>query len=348
MSFRLALISGLLCLLTGSFADVPVFFDNRVFGTARLVTISVPFGVNQGPLPLRNGIPEFHSEWIAQLFRVINTNGSLIRVPIGDAANFRAPTTGLPGTWSGGTRIIPGVAPGEVVQLQIRVWDKRYASFDVPRSCGYPTGESPIFDYVYAPSAPEQPSDKEMKNFEGFVVTQPLSPCYLVNPSPPPLHLIPCNENEEATVVPPSNFTYGSWFMWVVEGSLANRQTGSALGELANKGENMVYRPDPFTYGVEDVWGTFCCGNSAVYARFEIAPSHRRPYLDVVAESSNTAHSLVLRGLAPKRYRVDQSDDLVAWTPVGEFTANYSEVPVHDLALADAKSRFYRAVELLP
>jgi hypothetical protein len=57
---------------------------------------------------------------------------------------------------------------------------------------------------------------------------------------------------------------------------------------------------------------------------------------------------LVLRGLAPKRYRVEQSSDLGTWTPLGEFTANYSEVPVQDLALADATARFYRAVELLP
>jgi hypothetical protein len=39
MSFRLALLSGLLCLLARSFADVPVYFDNRAFGTAGLVTL---------------------------------------------------------------------------------------------------------------------------------------------------------------------------------------------------------------------------------------------------------------------------------------------------------------------
>jgi hypothetical protein len=295
-------------------------------------------------------MPEAHSAWIAQLFRVINTNGSLIRVPIGDAANFRAPGTVQPGTWLGGTRIIPGVAPGEVVRLQVRVWEKSYASFEVPRSCGYPTGESPIFDYVYSPSIPEQPSDKEMKNFQGFVVTQPLSPCYLGNPSPPPPHLIPCNENEERAIAPPSDFTYGQaiWIMGVIEGSQTNRLVGSALGQVAIKGETMVYRPNPFAYGVEDVWGGFCCGRSLVYARFEIAPSPRRPYLDVATKGSNTAHLLVLRGLAPKRYRVEQSSDLGTWTPLGEFTANYSEVPVQDLALADATARFYQAVELLP
>jgi hypothetical protein len=70
--------------------------------------------------------------------------------------------------------------------------------------------------------------------------------------------------------------------------------------------------------------------------------------LDVATKGSNTAHLLVLRGLAPKRYRVEQSSDLGTWTPLGEFTANYSEVPVQDLALADATARFYQAVELLP
>jgi hypothetical protein len=39
MSFRLALLSGLLCLLARSFADVPVYSDNRAFGTAGLVTL---------------------------------------------------------------------------------------------------------------------------------------------------------------------------------------------------------------------------------------------------------------------------------------------------------------------
>jgi hypothetical protein len=63
MSFRLALLSGLLCLLTRVLADVPVYFDNRAFGTAGLVTLQYPFGIDKGGL--RNEIPESDSAWIA-------------------------------------------------------------------------------------------------------------------------------------------------------------------------------------------------------------------------------------------------------------------------------------------
>jgi hypothetical protein len=275
----------------------------------------------------------------------------VVRIPIGIPANFRALTTSMPGTWSGGTRTIPGVSPGEVVQLQVRVWDKNhYVSFEAARSCGYLAGESRIFDYTYSPSTPEQPTDKEMKNFLGFVVTQPLSPCYWGNPPPPPPHLIPVTENEDTAIVPPGDFTYGTtiWIMRVIEGSQTNRLSGSALGQVAIKGDDWVYRPNPFSYGIEEIGSGFCCKNDIVYATFEISPSPRRPYLDIVIPDADGPHSILLRGLSPKRCRIEQSGDLGAWTPVGECTANTSEVPVRELTDDGPEDWFFRAAAVLP
>ena len=79
---------------------------------------------------------------------------------------------------------------------------------------------------------------------------------------------------------------------------------------------------------------------------YTVLPSPKRPYLALNPADATKPGQLVLRGLAPKRYRVEKSADLAAWQPVGEFVANYSEVPVQELAPAKAEPQFFRAVDL--
>lgn len=113
-------------------------------------------------------------------------------------------------------------------------------------------------------------------------------------------------------------------------------------------GSSLVYNTESNYYGVESFRTYFCCDSTIEFVRITVIPSSRRPYLDVVVSNASNPRSLVLRGLSPKRYRVEQSTDLGAWTPVGEFTANTSEVPVRELNDDGPEARFFRAVEVLP
>src|SRR6185503_9650130 len=89
-------------------------------------------------------------------------------------AYFRAPTTSSPGTWSGGGRTLAtgfgGV--GTTILLQVIAWDAgsaRTTTFDQARAQGGLWGQSQVFSYVQALSAPPNPTeDTKMMNFAGF------------------------------------------------------------------------------------------------------------------------------------------------------------------------------------
>jgi hypothetical protein len=89
-------------------------------------------------------------------------------------AYFRAPTTSSPGTWSGGGRTLAtgfgGV--GTTIWLQVIAWDAgsaRTTTFAEARAQGGLWGQSQVFSYVQALSAPPNPTeDTKMMNFAGF------------------------------------------------------------------------------------------------------------------------------------------------------------------------------------
>jgi hypothetical protein len=100
-------------------------------------------------------------------------------------APFRPHTTTSPGTWIGGTRILPGISPGTPIFLQVKVWDLRYgASFEeVFAQGGFAL---PFQPFSYTPPAnPLSPSDFYMENFSSAIwLSCPMFPTPIIHVHP--------------------------------------------------------------------------------------------------------------------------------------------------------------------
>jgi hypothetical protein len=85
-------------------------------------------------------------------------------------AAFRASTTTLPGTWTGGgSRTLLGTTGGQTVFLQVRVWDHTlFATYDLAKAGGGITGQSGSFSYTISTSPTPPPSDLVMANLRRF------------------------------------------------------------------------------------------------------------------------------------------------------------------------------------
>lgn len=83
---------------------------------------------------------------------------------------FRAATTTLPGTWSGGgSRTLLGTQGGQTVFLQVRVWDSSlFATYDLAKAGGGITGQSAAFSYTISTSPTPPPSDLVMAGLRRF------------------------------------------------------------------------------------------------------------------------------------------------------------------------------------
>ena len=330
-------------------ADQAVSFNNNNLGRPELVTFGSEFGALAGS-GVRNGVAD-GANFVAQL-NLVAADGTLI--PAGRTANFRASTTALPGTWSGGTRTIAGVPQGTPINLKVRVWDSAYPSFEAAAAANKGTGESAVFSFQDPLNNPLQATDNFMFNFRGFSISK--QPCQL---TPQEFFTTPgawggvVDENElweipdgkRADLQPVSR---SDWYSM-----LRNRMPFQAElfgGALVERDGLLFYRHRANSYGdvYFNTWFTHCTGWPVVftYLGFEARPSPKRPYLALDPADSTKPGQLVLRGLAPKRYRVEKSADLAAWQPVGEFVANYSEVPVQALAPNATEVQFFRAVEL--
>jgi len=85
---------------------------------------------------------------------------------VGGVARFRVPTTSVPGTWSGSTRILPGISPGQAARLQVRV----YTSVPSAEYLSHVLlGASAPFDYTVPPDG-SSPTAFFMENFRGFTL----------------------------------------------------------------------------------------------------------------------------------------------------------------------------------
>ncbi len=330
-------------------ADITVIFQNNVFTPSRLVT----FGSgNLAGTGVRNGVSG-DASYVAQLIRLIDGG----EIPIGGLANFRAATTTQPGTWSGANRTITGVNPGETVMLKVKVWDKSAATYDQARDTGLMVGQSAPFAYSQ-PVVVALPSDTYMWNFLGFSIS---NDCFytpewvLTTPHGSQIPEFP--ENGLGTVPEAESFRSPwpgavpreDWYGMLRQ--LVPPLAATWGGALVETNGGLFYRHAPNSYGyVGFSFSRDHCGRlwPFTYLGFTVLPSPRRPYLAVVNDTPPNSRKLVLRGLAPKRYRVEQSENLSAWEPVGEFTANFSEVPVQDLSPLSATARFFRAVDVSP
>jgi hypothetical protein len=147
-------------------ADSAVTFQNNVFTPSRLVTFDSTFGALSGS-GVRNGVAGTAS-YVAQLFTVVGG----VETAVGATANFRAASTSSPGTWSGASRTLTGVAPATAVNLVVKVWDNSVASYEAAsagQNLGF--GKSAVFSYTQ-PDPVLLPSDTWMSNFAGFSITQ--------------------------------------------------------------------------------------------------------------------------------------------------------------------------------
>ena len=152
---------------------------------AALLLLSAKDGLAQGVVTFRNdillpppdrlvrwrdGTPLVGTTFAAQL--LYGTDRSNLQ-PHPTLAYFRAPTTGSPGTWAGGSRTLTGVGGvGTTIFLQVRAWDSgpnRTITFDAARAAGGLYGQSQVFSYQQMLSSPPNPpEDTKMHNFAGF------------------------------------------------------------------------------------------------------------------------------------------------------------------------------------
>jgi hypothetical protein len=158
---------GILTILLGALTATIVYgqgqinFDNRatILGTAQPVINTV------------TGAPLVGQDYSAQLFFADSLTPALAQPP----SVFRAPTTTLPGTWSGGLRdFLPTAGgPGATVNLVVGVWQGGvYSTFEQALASGDTSslwGFSAPFTYTI-PALTAVPEAFAMSNFTGFEV----------------------------------------------------------------------------------------------------------------------------------------------------------------------------------
>lgn len=109
-----------------------------------------------------------------QLGTAASGTGTLVVTPNG-GARFRTPTTTVPGTWNGSTRTLAGTVAGDVVTMQVRVWNfgpgggQTFATFSEAVAGGGITGKSDPFNYD-VPAATATSDKFAMINMRAFAL----------------------------------------------------------------------------------------------------------------------------------------------------------------------------------
>jgi hypothetical protein len=153
-----------------SYGQGTVDFRNQssVLGTAN------DYLVRYDTTDARDGTPVVNdgtSTYVAQLWYGTDVNSL---TAVATTAAFRATTTSLPGTWSGGARTIPSpFGPGgtTTATLVVRVWDTSLAADWTAATAGTYAGlrgESAPFTFNFFASSPPAVTDDDMVNFRGF------------------------------------------------------------------------------------------------------------------------------------------------------------------------------------
>lgn len=121
-----------------------------------------------------NPVPLVGTDWVAQLYYGSQGTAADSLNPVAaNPAAFRVATTTSPGTWSGGTRTLDGIAIGGTATLQVRVWNlASFPTYDAALAAGE-YGVSNPFDYT-VPAAGSLPSAFYMEGLRTFnVVPEP-------------------------------------------------------------------------------------------------------------------------------------------------------------------------------
>jgi len=150
-----------------AFAQGTVNFNNNVGFAAtldRLVYKDQIGSTSGGTAPGLVG-----TQYKAQLYAGLDA-ASL--APVGAVAAFRVATTLTPGTWSGGTRVLP-YPEGTALILQVKAWDGTTAtSYDLAKAAGLYAGQSAPFSYTI-PVAGSPAGALYMENLRAFAVVVP-------------------------------------------------------------------------------------------------------------------------------------------------------------------------------
>jgi hypothetical protein len=116
-----------------------------------------------------NGLGLVGTDYVAQLYYGANA-GSLTPVTSNPVRFRNVPSTDpLAGTWSGATRTLTGFNSGDVVTLQVWVWD---ATGGATYASSVVKGQSLTFTYRI-PAPGSLPSDYYIEGFRGFTIPEP-------------------------------------------------------------------------------------------------------------------------------------------------------------------------------
>ncbi len=329
-------------------ADVPVDFSN-----VRLSPI---------PLALYDGAWEHpldptSAHWNAQLLMETSfTNPAWVAV--GPPVWIR---TNAPGTFDGGIRILPGVTNGQHVDLQVVIWDTKYAkTWSVAMSGDglgdiENTGLSDAFDYVYQ-------GDSRMVNFSGMsIITVSVGGfASCVFHPPPPTAEVFCQENDSIILLPTTLNCGGAgcggdFGLGLIDRRTPNSPLGFNLGGTSfPDGINHLqmgirYTPRLNTYGDDWCYQYLGGGNcdppksSATQLRIHVLPSPRRPYLVATPAAGKT--EVKLRGLAQHQYTIEHSEDLLHWQSIRTVAGNTTEIDLTSDLILTTSTYFLRALE---
>ena len=116
------------------------------------------------------------TNYYAQLYYAAGANqaeGGLATIGGDTPSKFRVATTSQPGTWSGGSKTLTGVAVGSTATLQVRVWDgSLFSTYAAAVSGGGLVGKSATFNYTAPDTAnPNTPLDAQfMYGLQSFTL----------------------------------------------------------------------------------------------------------------------------------------------------------------------------------
>jgi hypothetical protein len=157
--------------VTGALAQGVVTFVNAgSFPTVadRLVYLQNP---GSGPVPLVG------QNYVAQLY--YGADASSLAPHSATPSRFRVATTVSPGTWIGGTRTLQGFTAGQIVTMQVRVWDAGNTSGTPLVSWEQASVKNAGNIFTYLPPLPSAPPvDGLMDNFRSITVVIP-EPCVI-------------------------------------------------------------------------------------------------------------------------------------------------------------------------